>query len=105
MTKTGPQDNGADLAFGADLALSILQCVKHGLNSVYITDTKSFNRLAFGPVSFHTKKGAPDSLNFQTKRRKKNDPFHLSPRDYLCKRRAFHLKLVRQIINTELEVE
>ena len=37
-----------------DLALSILQCVKHVLNSVYITDPKSFNRLAFGLVSFHT---------------------------------------------------
>ena len=54
MTKIGPQDIGADLAFGADLALSILQCVNHGLNSVYITDPKSFNRLAFGLVSFHT---------------------------------------------------
>ena len=54
MTKIGPQDVGADLAFGADLALSILQGVKHVLNSVYITDPKSFNRLAFGLVSFHT---------------------------------------------------
>ena len=54
MAKIGPQDIGADLAFGADLALSILQCVNHWLNSVYITDPKSFNRLAFGLVSFHT---------------------------------------------------
>ena len=54
MSQIGPQDIGADLAFGADLALSILQCVKHGLNSVYIPGAKSFNRLAFGLVSFHT---------------------------------------------------
>ena len=54
MTKIGPQDIRADLAFGADLALSILQCVKHGPNSVCITDPKSFNRLAFGLVSLHT---------------------------------------------------
>lgn len=45
---------GADLAFGTDLAPSILQCVKHGLNFVYIAGPKSFNRLAFGLVSFHT---------------------------------------------------
>ena len=54
MSQIRPQDIGADLAFGADLALSILQCVKHGLNSVYIPGAKSFNRLAFGLVSFHT---------------------------------------------------
>ena len=70
MTKIGPQDIGADLAFGADLALSISQCVKHGLNSVYITD-KKFQSLGFWASFLSYKKGAPDSLNFQTKRRKK----------------------------------